>query len=316
MQDIVTLIPVIKDYDWGSSSYIKELLSSSPVKDIPPVQAELWMGAHKNGCNTVLETSQSLRDFLDENPSFAAPDFKKGDDFPFLLKLLAINRPLSIQCHPDAQKAKEGFESGNPNYTDPNEKSEMFYALKDTKMLCGLRKTYTKDEESEALHSYLESYFPGDSSTDYAYRLNIMNLEEGDAVAIKAGVLHAYCSGCGIELMTNSDNVVRAGLTSKRVDKAELDKIVLKKPYIPSYLGSYEDGGGEHFYMEAGPILSVLKDGYFFENTAVSARIVFCFEGSAVINESYNISKGQVCMIRAGVPISAEVEGTLFTAYI
>lgn len=316
MQDIITLIPVIKDYNWGSSSYIKELLSSSDLKDIPPVQAELWMGAHKNGCNTVKETGESLRAFLDKNPSFASPTFKKGDDFPFLLKVLAINKPLSIQCHPDAQKAKEGFESGNENYTDPNEKSELFYALKDTTMLCGLRKTYTKDEESEALHSYLEKSFPGDEGADYAYRLNIMNLEEGDAVAIKPGVLHCYCKGCGMELMTNSDNVVRAGLTSKHVDKAELNRITLKKPYMPSYHSSYEDRGGEHFYMEAGPVLSVLKDGYFFDDSAVSARIVFCFDGSAVINDSYNMSKGQVCLIRSGVSLSAEVEGCLFTAYI
>lgn len=316
MTDIITLIPVVKDYDWGRSSYIKQLLSSSDVEDIPPIQAELWMGAHKNGCNTVKETGESLRDYMDKNPSFVSPSFKKGEDFPFLLKLLAINRPLSIQCHPDAQTAKEGFESGNVNYTDPNEKSELFYALEDSTMLCGFRKTYTKDEESEALHSYIQKFFPNDPGADYAYRLNIMNLEEGDAVAIKPGVLHSYCKGCGIELMTNSDNVVRAGLTSKHVDKDELDRICLKKPYMPSYLGSYEDRGGEHFYMEAGPVLSVLKDGYFFDDTALSARIVFCFEGSAVINENYNLSKGQVCLIRSGVPLSAEVEGTLFTAYI
>ncbi len=314
--DIITLIPVIKDYDWGRTSYIKDLLSSTDIKDMPPVQAELWMGAHKSGCNTVKETGESLRAFIDKDPSFVGPTFKTGDDFPFLLKLLAINRPLSIQCHPDKEKAKEGFESGNINYTDPNEKSELFYALEESSMLCGLRKSYTKDEESEAMHAYIQSFFPDDPGADYAYRLNVFNLEEGDAVAIKPGVLHSYCKGCGIELMTNSDNVVRAGLTSKRVDKAELDKISLKKPYMPTYLSSYEDGGGEHFYMESGLVLSVLKNGYFFEESALSARLVFCFEGSAVINETYNMSKGQVCLIRSGVPISAEVEGTLFTAYI
>ncbi|MCR4676335.1 MAG: class I mannose-6-phosphate isomerase [Sphaerochaetaceae bacterium] len=316
MHKIITLVPVVKPYDWGDSSYIKSLLEDSDVKEIPPVQAELWMGAHNNGCARVLETSQSLREFIDENPSFVSPDFRKGDDFPFLFKILAIKKPLSIQCHPDAEAARKGFEEGNVNYTDPNAKVEMYYALKPTLMLCGLRKTYTKDAEAEAMHEYIQGFYPGDSTADYVYRMNIVELDEGEAVCIKPGTLHCYISGCGIELMTNSDNVVRAGLTSKRIDKEELNRIADKKPSMPGLLSSLEDCGGEHFYMQEGPTLSVLNDGYYFDDTATTARIVICLEGSAVINEEFTLKKGQVCMISSGVPLSAEVEGRVFTACI
>ena len=56
--------------------------------------------------------------------------------------------------------------------------------------------------------------------------LNLICLEPGQAMYLPAGQLHAYLEGVGIELMANSDNVLRGGLTPKHVDIAELLRVV------------------------------------------------------------------------------------------
>jgi mannose-6-phosphate isomerase len=72
----------------------------------------------------------------------------------------------------------------------------------------------------------IASSFPGDSGVTVALLLNHVVLEPGQAVFLAAGNLHAYLSGVGMELMANSDNVVRGGLTPKHRDVAELLEVV------------------------------------------------------------------------------------------
>ena len=68
----------------------------------------------------------------------------------------------------------------------------------------------------------LASAFPGDPGILIALLLHRVSLERGSAIAVPAGVLHAYLSGTGIEIMAASDNVLRGGLTPKHVDVPEL----------------------------------------------------------------------------------------------
>ncbi len=63
---------------------------------------------------------------------------------------------------------------------------------------------------------------PGDVGVVLALLLNLVELDADDAVELPAGNLHAYLGGVGIEIMANSDNVLRGGLTSKHVDGPEL----------------------------------------------------------------------------------------------
>lgn len=72
----------------------------------------------------------------------------------------------------------------------------------------------------------LGSQYPGDVGVVGALLLNLVTLEEGDALFLPAGNLHAYLEGVGIELMANSDNVLRGGLTPKHVDVPELTRIL------------------------------------------------------------------------------------------
>jgi mannose-6-phosphate isomerase len=84
----------------------------------------------------------------------------------------------------------------------------------------------------------LAAHYPGDPGVLVALLLNHVRLEPGQAIWMPAGNLHAYLHGAGIELMAASDNVLRGGLTPKRVDVAELLKVlrfeVLDDPLLPS----------------------------------------------------------------------------------
>jgi mannose-6-phosphate isomerase len=73
----------------------------------------------------------------------------------------------------------------------------------------------------------LAEAYPGDPGIVISLLLNRVSLQQGQALALPAGNMHAYLSGLGIEVMSASDNVLRGGLTPKHVDVDELLKIVV-----------------------------------------------------------------------------------------
>lgn len=77
------------------------------------------------------------------------------------------------------------------------------------------------------------THFPGDPGVVLSLLMNHVTLEPGQAVFLEAGNLHAYLEGVGIEVMANSDNVVRGGLTPKHVDVDELLAVVSFEPIDP-----------------------------------------------------------------------------------
>jgi len=89
-----------------------------------------------------------------------------------------------------------------------------------------------------ALAADLADHYPGDPGVLVALLLNHVRLAPGDAIWMPAGNLHAYLRGTGVELMAASDNVLRGGLTPKRVDVGELLNVlvfeVLDDPILPS----------------------------------------------------------------------------------
>lgn len=72
----------------------------------------------------------------------------------------------------------------------------------------------------------LAAAYPGDPGAITAVLLNPVTLQPGEAFFVPAGAVHAYISGLAVELMANSDNVLRAGLTAKHVDVPELLRAV------------------------------------------------------------------------------------------
>lgn len=88
-----------------------------------------------------------------------------------------------------------------------------------------------------ALARALAEHYPGDPGVLVALLLNHVRLAPGEAIWMPAGNLHAYLNGAGVEIMAASDNVLRGGLTPKRVDVGELLRVlrfeVLDDPILP-----------------------------------------------------------------------------------
>ena len=246
---------VIQHYDWGTTSFIPELIGDTPTTK--PC-AELWFGTHPLAPSEVF-TAQNWSPLADLT-----------GELDVLVKVLSAQTPLSLQVHPSAQQARAGFLRETESHTEPlqrcyqdqNEKSELLIALTRFEALCGfapvkdsvaLLRSLGCDVEADVLqHDGIASYlswaysctqpvvmtnapswlnnlaqmYPNDSSLRVAPLLNYVVLDVGEAIALGAGNLHAYLGGSGIEVMTSSDNVVRAGFTRKHVAVQELLSIV------------------------------------------------------------------------------------------
>jgi mannose-6-phosphate isomerase len=91
---------------------------------------------------------------------------------------------------------------------------------------------------AQPLAASLASHYPGDPGVLVALLLNHVRLSPGEAIWMPAGNLHAYLQGTGVEIMAASDNVLRGGLTPKRVDVDELLRVlrfeVLSDPILPA----------------------------------------------------------------------------------
>jgi mannose-6-phosphate isomerase len=272
-----------RHYPWGSLTALAELRGVTP-SGLP--EAEIWFGDHPGSPAVRAEDGRSLIDWeaLDANRR----------PLPFLLKLLAVDIPLSLQVHPSLTAAAAGFARenaagipiGSPtrNYKDANHKPEIIRAVTEFSALSGFRPEHERTEILEhlvaagltgaaelaqacsgslragvehiirhepsaiALASALATFssatgiahvddaiatarriaqvFPGDPGLALVLLLNHVTLAPGEALAVPAGTVHAYLSGVGVEVMASSDNVLRAGLTTKHVDAAEFLSVV------------------------------------------------------------------------------------------
>ncbi|GII84275.1 mannose-6-phosphate isomerase, class I [Sphaerisporangium siamense] len=262
----------LKDYAWGSRTDIAEL-TGRPAPS-PGPEAEMWLGTHPAGPSTLDGDGRSLADLIAADPlaGLGARTLERhGARLPFLLKLIAVARPLSLQVHPSAGQAAEGHARGV--YGDPWAKPELVCALTPFTALAGFRAADQaamlvdrlgvpglKDvvtllaegaplkalaalldgrdiaeqavwaasavhQPDYALVVRLARCHPGDPACLAPLMLRRHELAPGQALFLGAGVLHCYVKGFGVEIMGSSDNVVRAGLTAKPVDVAELLRV-------------------------------------------------------------------------------------------
>jgi mannose-6-phosphate isomerase len=154
----------LRTYAWGSRTALAEF-TGRPVPAAHP-EAELWFGAHP-GDPAWLETANgetSLLDALAEDPEGqlgAASRTRFGDVLPFLVKVLAADEPLSLQAHPSAEQAIQGYQReerrGIPvsspvrNYRDMSHKPELLVALQPFEALGGFRQVSRTRELLRAL---------------------------------------------------------------------------------------------------------------------------------------------------------------------
>ena len=101
----------IQGYDWGSHDALTTLFGIPNPAGKP--QAELWMGAHPNGCSevTLAGSTQKLSVVIDAAPTAALGEatVTRFGSLPFLFKVLCAEKALSIQVHPSKAQAEAGF---------------------------------------------------------------------------------------------------------------------------------------------------------------------------------------------------------------
>ncbi|MDN3700435.1 mannose-6-phosphate isomerase, class I [Vibrio artabrorum] len=146
---IYKLNNVIQNYAWGSYTSLSSLFGFENLNNEP--QAELWMGAHPNGCSKLAELDITLAEYIKENSKSVLGDYtaNRYGQLPYLFKVLAARTPLSIQVHPNKRNSEIGFErenaqgialsAGNRNYKDLNHKPELVYAVTVYKAMNGFR---------------------------------------------------------------------------------------------------------------------------------------------------------------------------------
>ncbi|MEU5778309.1 mannose-6-phosphate isomerase, class I [Streptomyces venezuelae] len=163
-------------------------------------------------------------------------------------------------------------------------------------------------------------HYPGDPGVIAAMLLNHVRLQPGEALFLGAGVPHAYLDGLGVEIMANSDNVLRCGLTPKHVDVPELLRIVRFESTDPGVLRPEASPDGEEVYDT--PIdefrLSrfVLPEGTApHDLTAATPQILLCTAGS-VRAGGLTLTPGQSAFVPAGEKAEVSGGGTVFRATV
>ncbi|MBN1906442.1 MAG: mannose-6-phosphate isomerase, class I [Deltaproteobacteria bacterium] len=169
----------------------------------------------------------------------------------------------------------------------------------------------SKDNAYEWMHR-LNIEYPCDIGVLSPLYLNVLKLAPGEAIFLAARELHAYLSGSGLEIMANSDNVLRGGLTQKHIDKDELMRILSFVPGKPQVITGNNNGRFETFYKTSSEefILSLIslpeKDSIYKKEGERSIEIMLCTEGKATIidtsdGNSLDIKKGMSLLIPAAV---------------
>jgi mannose-6-phosphate isomerase len=297
---------MVRSYDWGSRTVLAELLGAPSPS--PEPQAEWWLGAHPRAPSRLRlgDRSIDLRTAIADDPEAILGKevvARFGPRLPFLFKVLAVERPLSVQVHPDAEQAQDGHRRENLRglaldapercYPDDRYKPELLLALDRFAVLQGFRAPAeirahldrlglaalapAPDADSAALREWFAAWLAGvraipvrtllerarplaaaDPACAWTVRLaeqhgddpgvlaplllHLVELAPGDALFVPARELHCHLAGTAVEVMADSDNVVRAGLTTKHVDREELLRIACFESREPRRLAALPDG--------------------------------------------------------------------------
>ena len=140
------------------------------------------------------------------------------------------------------------------------------------------------------------------------YFFNILNVKRGEGVFQDAGIPHAYLEGQTMELMANSDNVLRGGLTPKHIDIPELLKHVVFEATHPDILrGEPVNTGMEKVYKSIAPDFElshiILNEKQVFSSKSRTTEVFILMEGSAQVRENQSmleLKKGDSFIAIAG----------------
>ncbi|PMN70718.1 mannose-6-phosphate isomerase, class I [Enterovibrio norvegicus] len=377
-QHFFPLTNVIQDYAWGSHTALGELFDM-PNPDNKP-QAEIWMGAHPNGCSKIDVNGEQmlLSDFIsgDMAKMIGQQTQETFGELPYLFKVLCAANALSVQVHPSKAQAEAGYAkeeaAGIPlsasfrNYKDPNHKPELVYALTPYTAMNGFRDysdilaffhqlnidvlsalvanldanqneqglsaffeallslegeqkdtavaellafaTENQSDELFALLLTLSEQYPGDIGLFSPLILNTLTLVPGEAMFLDACTPHAYIKGTGLEIMANSDNVLRAGLTPKHMDVQELTACTRCVPMAKDVirLAPEKVGNAEHYPIPVPDFKFSVYNATAKESLHTnSAEILLAVDATLTVEDaegnSVTLEKGESVFIPAYV---------------
>ena len=421
----------VQPYDWGSTSAIQDLLGVEP--DGRPA-AELWMGAHPLAPSRVVPdgaahpgeeprpdgatASGTLADLVRADPVGVLGQRvldQYGPRLPFLLKVLAAERALSLQVHPHPHRARAGFNRENResvardsplrSFHDDQHKPEMVVAVSRFEGLSGFRRPArilelldgldgdlvacmraallarpteagVREAFTLALHARSEpdvaadlartvasvrarasaptgsgaaatpgaarrtsrradatvlalaEQHPGDPGAVVSLMLNRVTLAPGESMFVPSGHVHAYLSGCAVEVMASSDNVLRAGLTSKLVDVDALLECATCTPGPAARPRLVDDGSGlvtyrppvAEFALRAGQVAGAVP----VPLPAVGPRVVLCLDGALTLAggsgeapAETRLARGESVFVpHAAGALTVQGEGRVVVAYV
>jgi mannose-6-phosphate isomerase len=380
----------IRPYAWGSATEIPRLLGVEPTGR---PQAELWMGTHP-AAPSRLRGGGTLGERIEEDPAGQLSPVvvrRFGARLPYLMKIIAAERPLSLQAHPNLQQARAGYadeqqrgvplDSPERSYVDPNHKPELVCALTPFEALCGFRpigatlRLLTGLAEAAPLATYVEALRarpdrdglrevvtglltlpadrrrglvdsvvaacaagsaefpdeyatavalgeanPGDPGVVIALLLNRVTLQPGQAMFLAPGNMHCYLHGTAVEVMANSDNVLRGGFTAKHVDVPELLRVVDVADGPAPLLVPKEQGPGHTAYRP--PVPDFRLDTFALADAPVEMgltgpRIALTVAGTAVVQagpQTLTLPRGASAWLPAGLLATVAGSGELVVA--
>lgn len=231
IQHSFPLLYKCQNYDWGktgTNSLVYQLshkagLTSEQESNKP--FAELWMGDHPPAASSVkLEDGNSilLNDLISQDPEKylgkAYAQFGK-DGLPFLMKVLSVNKTLSLQVHPDKELAKELHEKQPDVYKDNNYKPEISIALSEFECMCNFR------EYAEIVEAFKEvpilREFLGEEVVE-----KFENCAEADRRERMREIIKTFLSKDGNAVKEYTTKLV--SYISQKPEKSTRDKLVLK----------------------------------------------------------------------------------------
>ncbi|HXV63545.1 MAG TPA: mannose-6-phosphate isomerase, class I [Vicinamibacteria bacterium] len=245
------LTPRVQHYAWGDAEFIPRLIGQANSHDQP--FAELWFGTHPD-----------LPSLVDGAPLGAVLE----GELPYLMKVLSAARPLSVQTHPTAQQAREGFERENAagiplsapqrNYRDPRPKPELIVALTDFYALVGFRPL---SEIASLLREVpeLSRFVPGFETTAEGLRRlyeKLMTLEKNDVDGILEPLL-ARLRDQSFERTHPEHWLVRAATVfsaSGHHDPGLFSVLLLNLVHLRPEQALFLDAGTLHAYLEGSGI--------------------------------------------------------------
>jgi mannose-6-phosphate isomerase len=159
----------------------------------------------------------------------------------------------------------------------------------------------------------LASMYPGNGGVLVALLMHHVRLSPGQSLFLGAGNAHAYLSGSGVEVMSSSDNVVRAAFTKKYVSVDEFLAVARLEPITSPVVDATVVSPGRFAYPVSTSKFGVERIDVSGETTIKAthhAEILVCTEGDAT-----SIHRGQACVLRNNESVQLTGTATVFRAW-